>query len=263
VVWGIRPRAPPAPGRLAVHRRPAPLITAVLALAVVLAAARHGPRPPHRGIGSAATHRSPRAAYKDIKTRFRNLTQWRKTSVDTRLMVGKGYAPGDLVSVRRANIAGSGKVRALMIDDLRAMARARSARARRSRCGRRYRSYQHRWRPRLLGRVSGRKAALKASARPGHSEHQLGTTIDVRSASSTRAPWDYTDWAKTGPGGWMKTNAWKYGFVMSYPKGKQRVTCYTYEPWHYRYVGKAMAERIHDSGLTTREYLWRHHESVP
>ena len=112
-------------------------------------------------------------------------------------------------------------------------------------------------------RVSGRAKALKASARPGHSEHQLGTTIDFRSASSTKAPWDYADWATTGPGAWMKANAWRYGFVMSYPKGESATTCYTYEPWHYRYVGRTLAERIHDSGLTVREYLWRHYESVP
>ena len=50
---------------------------------------------------------------------------------------------------------------------------------------------------------------------------------------------------------------------MSYPKGKSATTCYMYEPWHYRYVGRTLAERIHDSGLTIREYLWRHYELVP
>ena len=55
----------------------------------------------------------------------------------------------------------------------------------------------------------------------------------------------------------MKANAWKYGWVMSYPKGKTSVTCYQYEPWHYRYVGRAEAKAIHDSGLTTRQYLWK------
>jgi D-alanyl-D-alanine carboxypeptidase len=165
--------------------------------------------------------------------------------------------------VGRADIAGTGKVRALMIDDLRAMARAAKRAGKAIAVRSAYRSYQQQeatfayW-----VRVSGRQAALKSSARPGHSEHQLGTTIDVRSASSTKAPWDYEDWARTGPGAWMKANAWRYGFVMSYPKGKQRVTCYAYEPWHYRYVGKPMAEAIRASGLTTREYLWRHHESV-
>ena len=44
---------------------------------------------------------------------------------------------------------------------------------------------------------------------------------------------------------------------MSYPKGKTAVTCYTYEPWHFRYVGRAVASKVHASGLTLREYLWR------
>ena len=85
-------------------------------------------------------------------------------------------------------------------------------------------------------RVSGYSAALRSSARAGHSEHQLGTTIDFRSYGGS-APWYYADWGNSKAGHWLKLNAWKYGFVMSYPKGKSSVTCYAYEPWHYRYVG--------------------------
>ena len=54
----------------------------------------------------------------------------------------------------------------------------------------------------------------------------------------------------------MKAHAWEYGFVMSYPKGKIDVTCYDFEPWHFRYVGRELAAQIHASGLTPREYLW-------
>jgi D-alanyl-D-alanine carboxypeptidase len=54
----------------------------------------------------------------------------------------------------------------------------------------------------------------------------------------------------------MKAHAWEYGFVMSYPKGKTGVTCYSFEPWHFRYFGRELAARIHASGRTTREYLW-------
>ena len=54
----------------------------------------------------------------------------------------------------------------------------------------------------------------------------------------------------------MKANAWKYGFVLSYPKGKTDVTCYTYEPWHYRYVGRERAIWFRSSELTLREFLW-------
>ena len=87
-------------------------------------------------------------------------------------------------------------------------------------------------------RVSGYAAALKSSARAGHSEHQLGTTVDFRSYGGS-APWYYADWGRSKAGAWLKSNAWKYGFVMSYPKGKTTLTCYAYEPWHYRYVGRA------------------------
>lgn len=59
----------------------------------------------------------------------------------------------------------------------------------------------------------------------------------------------------------MKRNAWKYGFVLSYPKGMEREVCYKYEPWHYRYVGKPLARRIHNSGLTVRRYLWNNFET--
>ncbi len=212
----------------------------------------------------SATPPLPACAYKDIKTRFLSLRHWHKTSVDTRLRVGRRYAPNDLVSVSRAGIAGSGRVRELVIDDLRAMTRAARRAGKAIAVRSAYRSYQDQVATYAYWvRVSGEQAARKASARPGHSEHQLGTTIDFRSASSTRAPWDYADWANTGPGAWMRANAWRYGFVMSYPKGRSRTTCYSYEPWHYRYVGRTIARRIHDSGLTTRAYLWRHYESVP
>ena len=61
----------------------------------------------------------------------------------------------------------------------------------------------------------------------------------------------------------MKAHAWEYGWVMSYPKGKSDVSCYDYEPWHYRYYGRALAAKIHDSGKVPREYLWAHFESQP
>ena len=68
-------------------------------------------------------------------------------------------------------------------------------------------------------RVSGYSAALRSSARAGHSEHQLGTTVDFRSYGGS-APWYYRDWGTTKAGAWLKKNAWKYGFVMSLPEGQ-------------------------------------------
>jgi D-alanyl-D-alanine carboxypeptidase len=97
------------------------------------------------------------------------------------------------------------------------------------------------------------------SARPGHSEHQLGLTIDFVAVGDHGLT---TNWEVTRTGAWMAKNAWKYGWLMSYPKGQTKVTCYSYEPWHYRYVGRELAAKIHDSGLTIREYLWANYTMV-
>jgi D-alanyl-D-alanine carboxypeptidase len=101
-------------------------------------------------------------------------------------------------------------------------------------------------------KVGGYQQALRTSARPGHSEHQLGTAIDFGDGSA--APWEYADWAETAAGAWLAAHAAEFGFVQSFPKGKTNVTCYDYEPWHYRYVGRALARTIADSRVTLREY---------
>ena len=103
--------------------------------------------------------------------------------------------------------------------------------------------------------VGGYEQALRTSARAGHSEHQLGTAIDVTSEGGAD-PWEYPDWAATPAGAWMAANAWRYGFVMSYPHGAFDMTCYDYEPWHYRYVGRPMAAEVHASRLTPRQVIW-------
>ena len=99
----------------------------------------------------------------------------------------------------------------------------------------------------------GFDAAANGTARPGHSEHHLGTTIDVRPIGATEVDQSFGD---TQTGKWLAANSWRYGFILSYPHGKEDVTCYKYEPWHFRYIGVDLAKRVHVSGLTLREYLW-------
>ena len=101
-------------------------------------------------------------------------------------------------------------------------------------------------------KVGGYQQALRTSARPGHSEHQLGTAIDFGDGSA--APWEYEDWATTPAEAWLASHAAEFGFVMSFPKGRTDVTCYAYEPWHYRYVGKALAQTLSEARVTLREY---------
>ncbi len=199
----------------------------------------------------------PACKVADVLTKYRWPTQWPRTLLDSTYRLSSTFKPTDLRSTSYAGLNSGFYVRSLIIGDLRAMAAAaRSAGARFS-VQSAFRSYATQkstfdyW-----VRVHGMAVALKESARAGHSEHQLGTALDFRSYGGS-APWNYTDWATTKAGAWLKTNAWRYGFVMSYPKGKTSVTCYTYEPWHYRYVGRPRAAIIRASGLTLREFLWR------
>ena len=100
----------------------------------------------------------------------------------------------------------------------------------------------------------GQAYADRVSARPGHSEHQLGTTTDVTSAS---AGFGLESFEGTPEAEWLAEHSWEHGFVVSYPDGKEHITGYVYEPWHIRWVGKAEAAKVRESGLTLHEYLLR------
>ena len=93
----------------------------------------------------------------------------------------------------------------------------------------------------------GKAAADRYSARPGHSEHQTGLAFDVNSLSQS--------FENTAEGRWLAANCHKYGFIIRYPKGKEGITGYMYEPWHIRYLGNPTAEAVYNSGLTLEEYL--------
>lgn len=111
-----------------------------------------------------------------------------------------------------------------------------------------YRSYSYQ--STLYHGYAARDGYAKAdtySARPGFSEHQTGLALDINNASGW---FDNTPEAK-----WIADNCWKYGFILRYPKGKENITGYMYESWHVRYLGKDLAKRVYDSGLTLEEYL--------
>ena len=174
--------------------------------------------------------------------------------VDTAFRLPDGYAPPDLVPTSRAGITGGGKVREIVIDDLRAMTRA----ARRADIPLQVRSaYRSESRQRRVFREwvaeAGKRKALQVSARPGHSEHQLGTTIDF--ARGSTAPWAES-FEDTPTGRWLAKHAAQFGFVMSYPAGRSGVTCYSAEPWHFRWIGRERTAEVSASGLTLREWLW-------
>lgn len=100
----------------------------------------------------------------------------------------------------------------------------------------------------------GQAGADLQSARPGYSEHQTGLSIDIASAEHGCTISEC--FADTPEGRWLYDNAWKWGWVLRYPKGKTDITGYRFEPWHYRFVGKALAKEIHNGrrNLTLEEY---------
>lgn len=205
----------------------------------------------------------PSCSIADTLTKYRGYTHWHRSLLDTRYRLASTYKPTDLRSTSYAGLNGGYYVRRHVIADLKAMASAARRAGARLIVQSAYRSYATQkttfayW-----VRVHGMARALKESARAGHSEHQLGTTLDFRSYGGS-APWNYSDWATTKAGAWLKANAWKYGFIMSYPKGKTSVTCYQYEPWHYRYVGRTRARTIRDSAVSLRQFLWREQNPAP
>ena len=97
--------------------------------------------------------------------------------------------------------------------------------------------------------TDGKEAADTYSARAGYSEHQTGLAVDVYNKELP-----YTSFEQTEEFTWMQENAYKYGFILRFPKDKVNITGYQYESWHYRYIGEEVAEYIHKNNLTLEEY---------
>ena len=193
-----------------------------------------------------ADEAAPEADYED----------WATTLLDTHYRLQADYLPPDLRPLTDAGLEGNHRLRALALPALQALTEAAAAAGHPIAVQSAYRSYDYQVSTfQYWVDLEGYEAALASSARPGHSEHQLGTAVDLRSADGPAA-WDLDDWGATPTGGWVAANAWRYGFVMSYPRGYVSETCYVYEPWHYRYVGVEQAQALHDSGLPLRTWLW-------
>lgn len=100
----------------------------------------------------------------------------------------------------------------------------------------------------------GQEAADRYSARPGYSEHQTGLAFDIGEAGQEQH-WASATFGGTKGGKWLMENAHRYGFILRYPEGAEQITGYMHESWHYRYVGKDIAAKIHAKGITLEEYL--------
>lgn len=106
-----------------------------------------------------------------------------------------------------------------------------------------YRSFADQKSLKSTYRVTYGTGANKFSADQGYSEHQLGTAVDL---STVKLGLGYTSFAKDPAYKWMQDNAFKFGFILSYPKGN---TSYIFEPWHWRFVGVALATHLHDHDM--------------
>lgn len=96
-------------------------------------------------------------------------------------------------------------------------------------------------------RARAEKTAQEWVALPGTSEHQLGFAVDINADKSKCSNERVYEW--------LAENAYKYGFILRYPAGKQEITGTSYEPWHYRYVGEEVAEEIYEQGICLEEYF--------
>ena len=105
--------------------------------------------------------------------------------------------------------------------------------------------------------------ANQYSARPGTSEHQTGLSIDVRYADDSKESKLEQSFGDTDMGIWLAEHAHEYGFVIRYPRDKEEVTGYSYEPWHIRYVGVDVAAKLYAENLTLEEYFGYDQHTAP
>ncbi|HSJ38954.1 MAG TPA: D-alanyl-D-alanine carboxypeptidase family protein [Planococcus sp. (in: firmicutes)] len=100
----------------------------------------------------------------------------------------------------------------------------------------------------------GQEKADRYSARPGFSEHQTGLAFDIGETGQEQH-WAKESFGGTEGGKWVAENAHRFGFILRYPEGKEQLTGYMHESWHFRYVGKQAATKIFEADITLEEYL--------
>ncbi|WP_059170787.1 D-alanyl-D-alanine carboxypeptidase family protein [Bacillus sp. FJAT-27445] len=100
---------------------------------------------------------------------------------------------------------------------------------------------------------TGLEIAAQAVALPGQSEHQTGLTMDIAAKSTNLNLTE--EFGETPEGKWLAANSHKFGFILRYPKGKESITQYQYEPWHFRYVGVQAATFIYENNWTLEEFF--------
>lgn len=170
-------------------------------------------------------------------------------------LLGSDYAPSDLVTISQTyswGDAGSQKTRKVTYDAfLKMWNAAKEEQGYYLMVSSSYRSYQEQ---EIVynnyKKTRGQKYADSIAARPGASEHQTGLSLDIFSKlNNNKLTFKDTETAK-----WLENNAYRFGFILRYPKDKVKVTGYSYEAWHFRYVGKEIAKYVYENNITFEEY---------
>lgn len=166
--------------------------------------------------------------------------------------LGNNYTPSDLVDVKENYRTKANKLKKIANDNFEKMADAAKKDGISLYVSSGYRSYEYQ--NNLYNyyvSIDGKKEADRYSARPGYSEHQTGLAIDIANGS-----YNFIE-DNTKEYNWLINNAYKYGFILRYPKSKEWITGYMYEPWHYRFVGEEIAKYTYDNDITYDEYIAR------
>lgn len=191
----------------------------------------------HRGVDTQAVAETPEV-FLDLVASALRLPEERLALVDKENGLRAHYVPADLVAATEFPLVVNRRdmlLREVIIPDLVAMSTAARLDGIVLDLSSGYRSYEYQ--SGLFQRHVdnlGLEQARRESAEPGHSQHQLGTTIDFGSITPA--------FAETAAGRWLESNAWRFGFSLSYPEGFEEITGYMYESWHFRYLGRSVTE---------------------
>ena len=162
------------------------------------------------------------------------------------------YTPDDLMTISTLYAWGSGcEIRKILWEDYLEMFNAAKEAGHYLMINSGYRTYESQETIfKNYADTQGTEFAESIAARPGHSEHQTGLSIDIFSTKNTNRK----TFADSEAAKWLADNSYKYGFILRYPKDKEKVTGYQYESWHFRYVGKKIAKYVYDNNITFDEY---------
>lgn len=194
----------------------------------------------------------------NTNTNYEYYTHTKETNMDlgNAILVNKyyklpdKYAPTDVVDIPSTYAFGTNQIRKEVLDAFIEMYNAAKAEGITLIVNSGYRTYEYQ--KSLYDnyeKANGKEYADGYAARPDYSEHQSGLALDIVSYGMTMKNFAESDTYK-----WLINNCVKYGFILRYPEGKEEITGYQYESWHYRFLGKDLAQKVQNSGLTFDEY---------